>query len=296
MTKIQIIQSSAELLAHTKALQLERKSIGLVPTMGYLHDGHLSLVHAAKKKCDVVILSNFVNPTQFGPNEDFDVYPRNAERDRILCEEAGVNVIFAPKVDELYPNGQNSTMVEVLGLSDLHCGASRPGHFRGVATVVSKLLNLSRANYAYFGKKDYQQFIVIKRMVQDLGLDVKILACPIVREQDGLAMSSRNVRLSKEGRAQAPVIYHALCEARAMFAAGARRKSDILGAVKRKLAAAPMLNLEFFSIVDPLNLQELPEELANEAIALFAGKIDGVRLIDNMRLDSDDSSMKLRAT
>lgn len=204
-----VVQKIQEMKEIAKKLKKEGKSIGFVPTMGYLHEGHLSLVRLSKQQNDITIMSIFVNPIQFGPNEDYDRYPRDFERDKSLAEKEGVDYIFYPSVEEMYPE-DFKTVVSVKKITEIMCGKSRPGHFDGVATVVLKLFNIVNPDRAYFGQKDAQQLAVIKQMVKDLNLDVEIVPCPIVREQDGLAMSSRNVYLSEEERKSATVLYRAL--------------------------------------------------------------------------------------
>lgn len=285
MSSINIIRTRRELLQLTHTMQQQALRIGLVPTMGYLHAGHLSLVEAAKKDCDRVVVSSFVNPTQFGPREDFSTYPRDEARDVALCQEAGVDVFFAPDVQELYPYGQDCTWVELSHLSSLLCGATRPGHFRGVCTVVAKLINLSHADAAFFGQKDYQQLVIVQRMVQDLGFDTQIVPCPIVRENDGLALSSRNVRLSPEARAQAPALNKALRAAHAAYAQACRDITQLKWEAKAALVFAPDIELEYIAIVDPDDLHSFDETAGQRAIMLIAGRLGGVRLIDNMRLD-----------
>jgi len=196
---MRVIETISDLKAIIRTQKNLGRVIGLVPTMGYLHEGHLSLVNMSRQNNDYTVMSIFVNPTQFGPNEDFDRYPRDLERDLKLAEAAGVDVVFAPSVKEMYPDGYK-TYVNVEGITEVLCGKSRPGHFRGVTTIVTKLFNIVEPHRAYFGQKDAQQVAVIKKMVKDLNMNVEIITCPIVREEDGLAMSSRNVYLSPEER------------------------------------------------------------------------------------------------
>jgi len=218
---MQVIETLAKLREQITADRAAGKRIGLVPTMGYLHAGHLSLVHAARRECAVVVMSIFVNPKQFGPNEDFATYPRDMERDLTLAQEAGVDAVFAPPVEEVYPDGFHSEVI-VHELTESLCGASRPGHFDGVTTVVAKLFNMVGPDRAYFGQKDYQQVCVIQKMVADLNMPLTVVACPIVREDDGLAMSSRNAYLSTEERRAALVLSRALHQAKECVAAGER--------------------------------------------------------------------------
>lgn len=267
-------------------LRAARKSapspIGLVPTMGYLHDGHLSLVTRAREECRTVVVSIFVNPTQFGPHEDFERYPRDVPRDLRLCEEAGADIVFTPSIDEVYPRG-HATFVEVSGLQNLWEGASRPGHFRGVATVVAMLLRMVRPERAYFGEKDYQQLQIVRRMVSDLSLDVEIVHCPTVREPDGLAMSSRNAYLDPAARSRALALWKALCAAQQRLRAGERRAAALCAAMEEVLRSCDGVELDYATVVDPITLAPL-ETVEGEARALIAARVAGVRLIDNIAL------------
>ncbi|MBT1247838.1 MULTISPECIES: pantoate--beta-alanine ligase [unclassified Thermosipho (in: thermotogales)] len=258
---------------------LNGKSIGFVPTMGYLHEGHLSLVRAARKENDVVVVSIFVNPTQFGPNEDYDNYPRNLERDLKLLESESVDYVFIPTNEEMYEK-DFSTYVEEVSLSKFLCGAKRPGHFRGVCTVVTKLFNIVRPTRAYFGQKDAQQFRVLRRMVRDLNFDVKLKEMPIVREKDGLAMSSRNIYLTKEERKEATRLYKSLLKAKELVKSGVV-DVKIIRDEMRKILEHPLLKIDYIEIVDEENL--MPVEIIDRkvvvAIAVFVGK---ARLIDNI--------------
>ena len=255
------------------------KEVGFVPTMGYLHEGHLSLIRRARSENDVVVVSIFVNPTQFGPNEDFDRYPRDLRRDEELCKREGVDFIFYPSVEEMYPEGF-STFVEVEKLTENLCGKSRPGHFRGVATVVIKLLNIVHPTRAYFGEKDFQQLQVIKRLVRDLNIPVEIVGCPIVREEDGLAMSSRNVYLNKEERKSALSLYQGLRLAKELFERGERNPSVIRKTVEEFILSHPKTKIDYVEIVSPEDLKPVKEVKEGDVIALavFVGK---TRLIDN---------------
>lgn len=262
-----------------KMLKREGRSIGLVPTMGYLHDGHLSMVKAAKKHTDVVVMSIFVNPLQFGPKEDFDRYPRDIKRDEALAEAAGVDVIFYPSVKDMYPDG-HSTYVNVERLTDVLCGASRPGHFRGVTTVVAKLLNIVKPDVAYFGQKDAQQVAVIRKMVRDLNMDIEIKSMPIIRERDGLAMSSRNVYLSEGERRQALALSRSVEKAVSMVKSGERNSSKIAKSIRDVISENPLVKIDYVSVVDSKDLTDLPDIKGETliAIAAFVGK---TRLIDN---------------
>lgn len=265
--------------------RLQGRPIGFVPTMGALHAGHMSLVRTARQENDIVIASIFVNPAQFGPNEDFDKYPRDFEGDSRQLAEAGVDTLFVPEASSMYPEGF-STHIEVGGLSDKLCGAFRPGHFRGVATVVTKLLNLVSPTRAYFGQKDYQQCIIIRRLVKDLSMDVEIVMCPTLREPDGLAMSSRNRYLTPEDRKAAGVLYKALSDASGVLKSGIIDIREIIGAMRDALASEPRVSeVEYASVYDPETLIELPELPGAVALLALAARVGGVRLIDNMLVE-----------
>lgn len=263
----------------------ENRTIGLVPTMGALHEGHLSLIHEARAMCDVVVVSIFVNPTQFGPSEDFASYPRDLTADAATLAEYNVDYVFAPTVEEIYPQGF-STFVEVEGLSSELEGASRPGHFRGVATVVAILFNAVRPNFAFFGQKDAQQSIIIRRMVRDLAFDTEIVVLPIVREHSGLAMSSRNAYLDAPQREAATVLNRALIAARAAYEDGERNAIRLIELVRSTIAAQPLARIDYVSLNDAVTLEKLErvdEEPALLSVAVFIGK---TRLIDNVVLES----------
>lgn len=256
--------------------------IGFVPTMGALHEGHASLIRAARRETDFVVVSIFVNPTQFGPNEDYQRYPRTPQADTQLCLREGVDLIFAPTAEEMYPPGY-CTWVEVTGLQDVLCGRSRPGHFRGVATVVLKLFHLVQPDVAYFGQKDAQQARIIRQLVRDLNVPVEIRVCPIVREPDGLAMSSRNAYLSPEQRRQATVLYRALCAAKELVEQGERHAEHVRQHMVRLIEATPGAVLDYAEIVDPETLQPV-REIQQPVLAALAVRIGPARLIDNMTL------------
>ena len=262
-----------------------RKRLGLVPTMGALHEGHLSLVRAARAQCDAVAVSIFVNPTQFGPTEDLSKYPRQFDRDRGLLEKEGVEILFAPSVEEIYPEGC-VTWVVVEGLSEKLDGRSRPGHFRGVTTVVSKLLHILEPEAAFFGQKDAAQLAVIRRMVRDLNFSVEIVACPIVREPDGLAMSSRNAYLNREERVRALVLQRSLQRAEREFQAGERVAARLISAAKEVLAGEPRVELDYFEIVDPDTLDPI-EHISQKTLVAVAAYVGSTRLIDNTVLGSE---------
>ena len=276
---MQVVADVKEMQRLSEVWRREGKIISFVPTMGYLHEGHLALMKMARKKGDVLVISIFVNPTQFGPGEDFERYPRDMERDKQLAESVGVDVIFAPEVQDMYPEGYQ-TFVEVIEITKPLCGRSRPGHFRGVTTVVAKLFNIVKPHVAVFGEKDFQQLQVIRRMVKDLNMDVEVLGHPIVREKDGLAMSSRNVYLSPEERQAALRISRSLGVARELVAQGVREAPEVLRKVREVLTPDEGLKIDYVELRDPETLKEVshingPTLLA---IAAFVGK---TRLIDN---------------
>jgi pantoate--beta-alanine ligase len=259
------------------------RQLGLVPTMGYLHEGHLSLVRRARSECDNVAVSIFVNPTQFAPTEDFGSYPRDMQRDLELLRAEGVDMVFAPEADEIYPPGYG-TFIEVQHVTEMLEGAARPGFFRGVATVVCKLLNITQPDRAYFGQKDAQQAVVIQKLVRDLNMPVEIIVCPTVREEDGLAMSSRNAYLSPEERASAPVLYRALSEAKDAYETGERDAETLRRLMRRVLASEPLAQPDYVSAADPHTLQELEQVGEHGVLLSLAVRIGPARLIDNMIL------------
>jgi pantoate--beta-alanine ligase len=258
--------------------------------MGALHEGHLSLVRAAKSRCDAVAASIFVNPLQFGPNEDLAKYPRNFDRDCELLEKEGVDFLFAPSVEEMYPAGA-VTHVTVEGLSDRLCGKSRPGHFRGVATVVSKLFHIVEPDVAFFGQKDAAQLAIIRRMVRDLNFPVEIEACPIARESDGLAMSSRNAYLNAEEHRAALVLYRALRRVQELFDQGERNAATLADTGKRTFSEEKFARLDYLAIVDPDSL-EAPTEVRETALAAVAGFVGATRLIDNVVLCGEEEAFR----
>jgi pantoate--beta-alanine ligase len=279
---LRIETTAAGMWALSAELRREAKSVGLVPTMGALHAGHLSLVQAAKAACDAVAVSIFVNPTQFGPAEDFSKYPRTLEQDCALLRGEGVEVVFAPGVGELYPEGA-STFVEVEGISDRLDGGSRPGHFRGVATVVAKLFGIVQPERAYFGQKDAAQVAVLRRMVRDLCLGVELVVCPTVREADGLALSSRNRYLSAAERDQALVLSRALKRMGAKFRTGERDAAALRAAGLRVLAREPAVRLDYLAVVDADTLEDR-REASSGTLAAVAAWVGTTRLIDNILL------------
>ena len=281
MTKL--IQNINEMKQTIKTLKQQNKKIGFVPTMGYLHKGHLSLVECSKKKNDITVVSIFVNPTQFGENEDFDKYPRDLERDLKLCEEAGVDYVFTPKVYEIYPEGY-STYVIMETLTDKLCGKYRPGHFKGVLTVVNKLFNIVQPDNAYFGEKDYQQLIIIKKMVEDLNMNVNVVGCPIIREEDGLAMSSRNKYLSEEERKSALSLSKALFLAKELFEKGETNPQKIKEEMRKLILSYPLVKeIQYIEIVDPKTLEEKQKVEKGDRV-LLAVFVGDTRLIDNIEL------------
>ncbi len=276
------IENISRMSTFVKMMKKEGKSIGLVPTMGYLHEGHLSLVRAAKKHTDVVIMSIFINPLQFGPKEDFEKYPRDLKHDEEAAREAGVDVIFYPSLKDIYPEGY-ATYVNVEKLTGNLCGESRPGHFRGVATVVTKLFNIVKPEVAYFGQKDMQQAMMIKKMASDLNMDIDVKIMPVVREKDGLAMSSRNMYLSDAERKDAAIIYQSLKNAEMLIKNGERDVRKVIRAVEDMIRSRQSARIEYVKLIDAKDLKDakaITGEIAI-AVAVFFGK---TRLIDNVTL------------
>lgn len=280
---MEVLRTSAEMRTWRRS---RFSSIGLVPTMGYLHAGHLSLVEASKRRNDQTIVSVFVNPTQFGPTEDFTVYPRDESRDLALLETAGVGAVYLPTPGEMYPDGFQ-TYVSVSEVSLPLEGTARPGHFVGVATVVLKLFNIAEPERAYFGRKDAQQLRVVRRMVRDLDVPVEIVGCPIVREPDGLAMSSRNVYLTPEQRQAAPIIYRSLDEAGHRFEAGVRDATALREMVRRLVTGEALCEVEYVSLADDVSLQELDGAVERPAVLSVVARFGKTRLLDNIELASE---------
>ncbi len=272
-----------ETIAAFRAARSRYPRLGLVPTMGFLHEGHLSLVRRARQECGAVAVSIFVNPTQFAANEDFSTYPRNMERDLSLLREVQTDLVFTPTPAIVYPPGHD-TGVEVGTVTDVLEGAVRPGHFRGVATVVCKLFNIVQPTRAYFGQKDAQQAVVITKMVRDLDMPLEVVVCPTVREPDGLAMSSRNSYLEPDERRAATVLRRSLSAAEARFASGERSGEALRRAMRETLATEPMGTIEYVSIADRQSLEELEQVSADGALASMAFRIGKTRLIDNVIL------------
>ena len=277
-----VLRTIAEAREACAQFHASGKTVGLVPTMGALHTGHLSLVRAAQKSCDAVAVSIFVNPTQFGPKEDFASYPRVFEQDCQTLETAGVDMVFAPSVEEMYPPDA-STFVEVAGLSDRLDGESRPGHFRGVATIVAKLFHIFAPDFAFFGQKDAAQVAVLRRMVRDLRFAVELEVCPTMREPEGLAMSSRNRNLSEEERRQALVLSRALRTIERRFEGGDADSGRLLGEAQRVLKEEPGVQVEYCRLVDPETLEDVAD-VRPGSLAAIAARVGATRLIDNLLL------------
>lgn len=277
---MEYIKECSALSEKSRHLVKQGYRIGLVPTMGFFHEGHLSLMDRARKECDIVIVTLFINPIQFGPNEDLALYPRDIERDRDLAEKRGVDILFHPGSEQIYPEGFRTNVI-VNDLSTKLCGISRPTHFRGVTTVVCKLFNLTCPTIAYFGQKDAQQAIIIKQMVRDLNFQIKIEIMPIVREADGLAMSSRNSYLNPEERLAAVCLYTSLIEAESLIKKGEKKSSNIIRKIKEVINNEPLAILEYGEVVDTVTLSPL-EIIDQESLIALAVKIGKTRLIDNI--------------
>src|SRR5690242_3374408 len=281
---MEILSSASQMTSHSRDARRSGRTVGFVPTMGALHEGHLSLVRAARAQCDSVVVSIFVNPTQFGPNEDFAKYPRTFDQDKAMLEREGVDCIFYPSVEEMYPPGA-TTWVTVEGLSDKLDGRSRPGHFRGVTTVVSKLFNIVQPHAAFFGQKDAAQVAIIRKMVRDLNFDVKIVACAIVRESDGLAMSSRNAYLKPQERKQALALSRSLKRVQSLVEQGEQSAEKLILSGRQTMADEPGVRLDYFEIVDPDTLDPV-NNVASGALVAVAAYVGSTRLIDNLLLSS----------
>ncbi len=281
MEVAETIQSIRSLV---KAAGSGGKKIGLVPTMGALHIGHISLIEAAVEECDFVVVSIFVNPTQFGPGEDFEKYPRPLDADLNICRNAGTDVVFAPTPEQMYP-AENITWVNVEKLTESLCGRFRTGHFRGVTTVCTKLFNIVAPDIAFFGQKDAQQAIVIRRMVADLNMPLEIVICPTVREPNGLAVSSRNKYLTEQQKKDAANIYKSLQKCRKMIDAGVEETTEIITEMRKILQQVPSIEIEYISIVDAGTLRNI-DQIAGKVLAAVAVKIGPARLIDNILVDT----------
>ncbi len=279
MRIIKQVQQMQKLAKQTRTKGLK---IGLIPTMGFLHEGHLSLIRLARKEADFIVVSIFVNPTQFGPGEDYQAYPRDLQRDCRLIGQNGGDVVFVPSSEEIYPEGY-CTFVELEGITRKLCGAFRPTHFRGVATVVTKLFYIVKPHFAVFGQKDAQQAIVIKRLVKDLNFGIKIIVAPTVRESDGLAMSSRNLYLSEQEREDASVLYKSLQGAKSMVEAGERSASRIIVTMEKMISEKPTAQIDYIAAVDDQQLEPL-EQLSGEVLIAVAVRFGRARLIDNIIL------------
>ncbi|GIV14766.1 MAG: pantothenate synthetase [Armatimonadota bacterium] len=277
---MQVAKTVREVRAWMRLARTDGKTVGFVPTMGYFHEGHLSLMRRAKAECDLCVVSLFVNPTQFGPSEDFQRYPRDFARDAAMAESVGVDLLFAPEVEEMYPEGYQ-TYVEVTEVTRRLEGSARPGHFRGVATVCTKLFNIVQADRAYFGKKDYQQLKVIQRLVKDLNIPTEIVPCETVREPDGLAMSSRNVYLKPDERQAATVLYRALCAGRDAILAGERDGKKVQTLVEQVIATETLVKTEYVDVADAETLEPLTD-LRGEVLISLAARVGVARLIDNI--------------
>jgi pantoate--beta-alanine ligase len=276
---MRVITDIKKMQSWSRRIHREGKSIGFVPTMGYLHEGHLSLMRKARKENDFLVISIFINPVQFGPKEDFQRYPRDFTRDKKLSKLCGVDIIFYPEAKDMYPINYK-TYVNVEDLSNVLCGASRPGHFRGVTTVVLKLFNIVRPNVSYFGQKDVQQVIIIKKMVQDLNLPVKIKILPIVREKDGLAMSSRNTYLNKEQRRDAIILYKSLQTAVGMIQSGYKDPGKIIAQMRKMIRSKRSARIDYIKIVNPQRLQKI-KQIKGQILIAVAVFFGNTRLIDN---------------
>lgn len=281
-----ILRSALDMRGWSDAERGGKRTVGFVPTMGALHHGHASLVHAARAGCDRVVVSVFVNPSQFGPNEDYQRYPRTFEADRALCEREGADVVFAPSVADIYPAG-GETFVDVGSLGTVLCGGSRPGHFRGVATVVAKLFTIVNPHRAYFGQKDYQQTVVIRRLVEDLRFPIDVVVCPTVRDPDGLAASSRNIYLAPEERKRALRVPAALGEAERLIRAGERSGGKIRDVLEVFLSSGAAVRVDYVAVVHPDTLRPL-EQLVGRVVIAVAVWVGATRLIDNVEIEVSD--------
>lgn len=279
MGNLKVIESAKAMQSHCEQFRLAGKKISFVPTMGYFHEGHLSLMKEARRIADHVVVSIYVNPTQFGPKEDFSKYPRDFDRDEDMAKSAGVDVIFFPSNQDMYPEGYQ-TYVNVEKVTENLCGLSRPGHFRGVTTVCCKLFNIVKPHSAVFGRKDYQQLAAIKRMVADLNMDLEIVGMPTFREPDGLAMSSRNVYLSKEERTSALTLVSSLKTAQKLYAEGERNAVKIIRQAEKLITSAPFTAIDYIKICDTATLEDVLE-IKGEVVMALAVKVGKTRLIDN---------------
>ncbi|MGA3280042.1 MAG: pantoate--beta-alanine ligase [Smithella sp.] len=276
---MRIIKSVKQMQSFSTSLRMDGKKIAFVPTMGYFHEGHLSLMKEAKKMADCLVVSIYVNPTQFGPKEDFSKYPSDLDRDLKMAESVNVDVIFYPPDKEMYP-ANYQTHVDVEKVTQNLCGMSRPGHFRGVATVCNKLFNIVKPDFAVFGKKDFQQFVTIERMVDDLNMDIQIIGSPTVRESGGLAMSSRNKYLNKDERKSALTLFKALKLAQKLYSNGEKKSSVIIAEVEKLIKRAPFTAIDYIKICDTRTLNDA-DKIKNQSVIALAVKVGNTRLIDN---------------
>jgi pantoate--beta-alanine ligase len=277
---MRLIDKISDMKAIIRSNKTMGKTIGFVPTMGYLHEGHLSLASRSVQDNDFTVMSIFVNPTQFGPNEDFEKYPRDLERDLTFAESVGVDVVFAPTVEEMYPDGYK-TYVNVEDITEVLCGRSRPGHFRGVTTVVNKLFNIVEPQKAYFGQKDAQQVIVLKKMVRDLNMNLEVITCPIIRESDGLAMSSRNVYLNSDERKAAVILSKSLFEAEELIKQGETSRKKVVEYIESAIGKEKLAAIDYIEVVSADNL-EMMEQLKGNILIALAVRFGKTRLIDNV--------------
>ena len=280
---MEILKKIEQVREVVRKASADGKLVGLVPTMGALHAGHISLIDRAVKECNFVVVSIFVNPTQFEPGSDLENYPKDIDRDVEICKKAGVDVILAPMVSEIYPE-KNITWVNVEGMTDVLCGANREGHFRGVCTVCSKLFNIVSPNKAYFGQKDAQQLAVIKRMVKDLDFDLEIVGCETVREDSGLAMSSRNAYLSDTEKKEAALLYGSLQLCELLVAGGERNSNVLIGEMRKLLEKSELIEIEYIEIVDNDSLEQVGK-IENTVLAALAARVGKARLIDNVVIE-----------
>ena len=285
--KIEIIKTVGRMQETAEEIRLSGKKIGLFPTLGFLHEGHLELIRQGRRRADVLVMSLFVNPTQFGPNEDLDKYPRDIEGDIKKAEGEGADIVFLPSPEEMYPDGFQSS-VTVKTITDFLCGRSRPGHFEGVTTVVAKLFNIIKPHFALFGQKDFQQLAVIKRMVKDLNIDIDIIEVPIVREPDGLAMSSRNKYLNPEERKSALCIKKSIDMAVRMAGEGESNSAEIITSIRDLIMSFPFTDIEYINICDPDTLEDI-ETLKTRSLLALAVKVGTTRLIDNCVIIADNN-------
>ncbi len=289
---LKLIRTNREIKKYLAQAGSRRRKVALVPTMGYLHEGHLSLVREARRLASLVVVTVFINPTQFGPTEDLDRYPRDISGDRRKLRKEGASVMFVPDTPEIYPDGFQ-TYIEVTDVTRDFCGASRPGHFRGVTTVVGKLFNVIRPDMAIFGEKDFQQLVAVRRMVADLNMEVEVIGMPTVREEDGLAMSSRNAYLSPAQRQQATALFRGLIKARRLLDSGERDAAELAAVVLDLLREEQDIRIEYVAVCDPLTLERIPE-VEHDAVLLAAIRIGDTRLIDNIRLNARKSRRSRR--